>query len=295
MSTDPRVVGERIEALLEASSASGPVVRERAEELLRQVVDLYGAGLERLMELAYERGALTDELLEDLAGDDLVSSLLLVHGLHPYDVEDRVERALAGVRPYLGTHGGDVHLVEVTPEGVVRLRMMGSCDGCPSSSVTLQLAVEGAITDAAPEVVSIELEETPKLAKAATLISTDSLNVRLRETARWESLTAATEVAHGRATHHHTENVDVVLCRVVEDIFAYRDHCPTCNGSLADAAIARTPDRGAVLTCPGCRAHYDVRRAGVCTDADNDAHLEPLPLLVRDGLVEVALPSPALA
>ena len=73
-----------------------------------------------------------------------------MHGLHPDDVETRVARALDGVRPYLGSHGGDVELVGLTDDGVVRLRMLGSCDGCPSSSVTLTLAVETAIRDAAP-------------------------------------------------------------------------------------------------------------------------------------------------
>jgi hypothetical protein len=107
-SPDPAATGERIERLLEASAAAGPIARERAEELVRLVVELYGAGLERVLELAYDAGALDDDLLASLAGDELVSSLLLVHGLHPYGVEERVQRALDDVRPYLGSHGGDV-------------------------------------------------------------------------------------------------------------------------------------------------------------------------------------------
>ncbi len=84
-----------------------------------------------------------------------------MHGLHPYPVETRVEAALARVRPYLGSHGGDVELLGVDEAGVVRLRLLGSCDGCPSSAVTLQLAVEGAVEDAAPEIRGIEVE-TPR-------------------------------------------------------------------------------------------------------------------------------------
>ena len=143
MPPDLRVTGERIDALIDAvaGAGGGPVnparSRERAEELVRVVTDLYGAGLERLLEIVYDSGRLDDELLGLLAADDLVASLLLVHGLHPYDVPTRVEQALDGVRPYLGSHGGDVELLEVTDAGVVRLRMLGSCDGCPSSSVTL--------------------------------------------------------------------------------------------------------------------------------------------------------------
>ena len=114
---DWRAAGDRIDTLLDASSAGGAVARERAEELVRLVADLYGAGLERVLELMHERGHLDDETLDALADDDLVASLLLVHGLHPYDVTTRVERALEGVRPYLGSHGGDVELLEVTDDG----------------------------------------------------------------------------------------------------------------------------------------------------------------------------------
>src|SRR5215213_4142809 len=119
---DLRATGDRIEALLEAASASGRVARERAEELVRLVVDLYGAGLERLLDIVHESGRLDDELLDRLAADDLVASLLAVHGLHPYDVEARVARALDSVRPYLGSHGGDVEFLGLTEEGAVRLR-----------------------------------------------------------------------------------------------------------------------------------------------------------------------------
>ncbi|MFD4776143.1 NifU family protein, partial [Streptomyces sp. NPDC058427] len=132
---DWRATGERIDTLIAASGSGGAVARERSEELVRLVVDFYGAGLERLLDLVYEQGRLDDDVLAALAGDELVASVLLVHGLHPYTVETRVEQALESVRPYLGSHGGDVELLDVTEEGAVRLRLLGSCDGCPSSSV----------------------------------------------------------------------------------------------------------------------------------------------------------------
>ena len=139
MSEDLRSTGERIEALLDASAAHGQVARHRAEELVRLVTDLYGAGLERLLDIVYESGRLDAEVLDALAADELVASLLLVHDLHPYDVRTRVQRALDGVRPYLGSHGGDVELLGVSDDGVVHLQLLGSCEGCPSSSVTLEL------------------------------------------------------------------------------------------------------------------------------------------------------------
>ena len=150
---DLRAVGSRIEELLgRIRSAGDPATAETAEEIVRLVVELYGAGLERTVELA------GPEVLERLVGDELVASLLVLHGLHPKDTETRVVEALDQVRPYLGSHAGGVELVGVDPEGVVHLRLEGSCDGCPSSTMTVKLAIERAIEEAAPEVTAVEVE-----------------------------------------------------------------------------------------------------------------------------------------
>ena len=148
-----RTAGDRIQILLDASSAGGAAARERAEQLVGEITDLYGAGLERILQIAVSADP---SLVEKFAGDDLVASLLLVHGLHPHGVERRIEDALDGVRPYLGSHGGDVTLLEVVDD-VVRLQFAGSCKSCPSSAVTLELTVEDAVRAAAPEIASIEV------------------------------------------------------------------------------------------------------------------------------------------
>jgi Fe-S cluster biogenesis protein NfuA len=152
-----RTVGDRIEGLLaELRTIDDPRTRGTAEELVRSLLDLYGGGLARMMELVYDSPA-GGELFERFAADDLVSSLLLLHDLHPEDTESRILRALDGVRPYLGSHGGDVTLLGIEND-VVRLRLEGSCHGCPSSSITMKLAIEKAIGEAAPEVTRIEVE-----------------------------------------------------------------------------------------------------------------------------------------
>jgi Fe-S cluster biogenesis protein NfuA/nitrite reductase/ring-hydroxylating ferredoxin subunit len=298
---DLRATGERIESLLDAASAGGRVARERAEELVRLVVDLYGAGLERLLEIVHDAGRLDDELLDRLVADDLVASLLAVHGLHPDGLETRVARALDGVRPYLGSHGGDVQLVGVTDDGVVRLRMLGSCDGCPSSSVTLTLAVETAIREAAPEVTGIEVEEAPSAGAAGgSVIPVTALRSRLDAgtgpdaggAVDWVAVEGLGVLAPGEVGAFSVAGTALVGFRVGADLYAYRDRCPSCGGSLADGALGRRlggAAADAVLSCPGCRAHYDVRRAGRGLD-DTDAHLDPVPLLVRDGAVAVAVP-----
>jgi Fe-S cluster biogenesis protein NfuA len=153
-----RVTGDRIEQLLEELRTSAdPRSYRRAEELLQLVTDLYGAGLARIVEMAGER---SPGLMEVLVEDELVASLFLVHELHPDSLVNRVQGALARVRPLLARHDGDVELVDVDEAAAaVLIRLMGSCDGCPSSAVTLQSAVERAILEAAPEVVVIDVDQ----------------------------------------------------------------------------------------------------------------------------------------
>ncbi|HEX3459904.1 MAG TPA: NifU family protein [Acidimicrobiales bacterium] len=160
-----RTIGDRIEQLLEELRGStDPHAFSGIEELLRLFSELYGAGLCRVMELAEGLTDAGGEVLSArLAEDDLVASLLLVHGLHPDSLESRVDKALARVRPFLATHDGDVELLDIdAAAGAVRLRLLGSCDGCPSSAITLQGAVETAIIEAAPEIVIIDVDEPSK-------------------------------------------------------------------------------------------------------------------------------------
>ena len=150
---DLRATGERIEALLDALSASR--ARWRASgprSWCASSSTCTAPGSSGCSRSSTSAGRPTTSCSTGWPPTTWSPSLLVVHGLHPDDVGTRVERALDGVRPYLGSHGGDVELLGVTDDGVVRLRLLGSCDGCPSSSVTLTLAVENAIQEAAPEV-----------------------------------------------------------------------------------------------------------------------------------------------
>jgi Fe-S cluster biogenesis protein NfuA len=135
-----RELVDRAEALLE-QIAGDP----KATEAVQVLVDLYGEALRRFV-----AGA-------DPVEDELLSHLLLAHDLHPVDVETRVRQALDAVRPYLGSHGGDVELLGVE-DGVARLRLGGTCNGCPSSTVTLRNAIDEAVMAAAPELERIDAE-----------------------------------------------------------------------------------------------------------------------------------------
>jgi Fe-S cluster biogenesis protein NfuA len=152
---------ERLETLLhEVESLPDSVVRSQMREMLQAVLELHAAGLAQMLDQIAAGTETGVRLIETLARNDLVASLLLLHGLHPHDLATRVRQALEKVRPYLRSHGGNVELLAVDA-GVVRLRMLGSCHGCPSSALTLKLAIEEAIYELAPEVAAIEVEGEP--------------------------------------------------------------------------------------------------------------------------------------
>ncbi|MGF7041973.1 NifU family protein [Mucilaginibacter lappiensis] len=68
----------------------------------------------------------------------------------------QVEAALDTIRPYLEADGGNVSVEEITPEGVVKLKLLGSCGSCPMSIMTLKAGIEEAIKKAVPEITAIE-------------------------------------------------------------------------------------------------------------------------------------------
>jgi Fe-S cluster biogenesis protein NfuA/nitrite reductase/ring-hydroxylating ferredoxin subunit len=289
-----RSAGDRIQTLLDATSVGGTVARERAEQLVGEVVELYGAGLSRIT------AAADPGMLNRLVADDLVASLLLVHGLHPHDVRRRVSDALDRVRPYLGSHGGDVHLLDIDGD-TVQLQFAGSCKSCPSSAVTLELAVEDAIRAAAPEVSSIEVvAPEPAAAELTTVIPAESLLAQVHSRvhanggspAAWHPVPDLADLAPGEVGGFSVGGAVVLACRVGDQVYVYRDHCPACEGSLAGAALHRRVGGGdPVLRCPRCRAHFDVVHAGAGLDDGPARHLDPIPLLLREGVLSIAVPA----
>jgi Fe-S cluster biogenesis protein NfuA len=156
-----------IERLLgEIEAAADPNLRATAQELVQLVMDLHGAGLERILELI----RVSDEgVVERLGRDELVASLLILYGLHPVDLETRVQQALDKARVRLRPHEGEVELLGIQ-EGVVRLRIHANGHGCGSKPEALREIVESAVMQGAPDVVSLLIEEPkPSLVQIGVL------------------------------------------------------------------------------------------------------------------------------
>jgi Fe-S cluster biogenesis protein NfuA/nitrite reductase/ring-hydroxylating ferredoxin subunit len=280
----------RMETLLgEIEALEDPNARQKAAEVVGILLELYGEGLARMMETVAQ-GEEGERAFEAFADDELISHLLLLHGLHPLDVETRVIGALEEVRPYLKSHGGNVEFLGVEG-GVARLRMQGSCDGCPSSAMTLKLAIEEAVQKAAPDLEGIEAEGVAEPQPAPNIVAGPTLRKKEKKQPKedqssWQVIGGLPQLSGGGMLAKEISGEPVLFVKLGDDLYAYRNLCAGCGESLEGGSL-----EGAELGCPGCGRRYDVRRAGRCLDAPQ-LHLEPIPLLVsEEGIVKIAQPS----
>jgi Fe-S cluster biogenesis protein NfuA/nitrite reductase/ring-hydroxylating ferredoxin subunit len=232
---------------------------DRAGELIA----LYGDGVDRIF------AAIGDELREQLAQDEVVANLMLMHGVYPVSLAERVEEALESVRPYLASHEGDVELLGVTDDGIARLRLKGSCDGCAASAATLELAIEQALEAAAPDLLGLDVEGVVRRPERPAA----------SDVAAWTPLDDAASIPRGGLM---ATGADLIVANVAGTLLAYRDGCAGCGEPLGSASL-----EGGTLTCAGCGRRYDLPRAGRCKD-DEALQLEPVPLLRANGSVKVA-------
>jgi len=277
-SAEEALVARVEELTARVEELADPDARELADDLAAAVVQLYGEGLERIF------AALAPEVRAHLAEDGVVASLMLIHGLYPIDVETRVREALDSVRPYLESHGGDVELLGIA-DGVARLRLEGSCSGCAASQSTLELAIERALQETAPDLLGIDVEgvvaAAPRRAEPAGDVE-------------WVELEGVAGLERGRMVGAGggllvTGNAarppgGLMIANVAGTLLAYHDACAGCGAPLTGGALL-----GGMLTCAGCSLRFDLPRAGRCLD-DATLQLRPVPLLRNGGPVRVARP-----
>ena len=271
---DTEQLVERVQDLQAALEASGESVpRGLAEELMSAVVQMYGAGLERILGSLLEAGPEGERLAASLPDDPLVATLLLIHDLHPVPLEQRVQQALDSVRPYMESHGGNVELLSIE-HGVARIHLRGSCSDCSASSVTLELAIKQALEEAAPDLEGLEVEG----------VAPQALPVVISEPTRsWFDVESVASLTDGSLAAVSVAGSDLVVANVEGSLLAYRDRCASCGASLHDGLLL-----AGALSCPECARSFFLPSAGRSMD-DDRIQLEPVPLLREDGRVKVAV------
>ena len=260
MSSDPEALVARVEQLTAQLESIGDPF---AEELAGALMEMYGEGLTRIFAAIDEEGA--DALRERLTEDGVVASLMLIHDLYPVPLEERVQEALDSVRPYMESHGGNVELLGIE-DGVAKLRLEGSCNGCAASASTLELAVEQALQATAPDLEGIDVEGVAEPVGAFELPMAGGG----APATGWQALDGFEAPAPGALTTASS----LVIANVAGDLLAYRNRCAGCGGALDHGDLS-----GGTLICPTCARRFDLPRAG---RGDEGLQLSPVPLL-RDG------------
>jgi Fe-S cluster biogenesis protein NfuA/nitrite reductase/ring-hydroxylating ferredoxin subunit len=256
---------DRVQELTQQLEQIGdPFARAAADDLATAIIQMYGEGLERIF------AAVPEEIRDELAADGVVASLMLIHGLYPVALETRVREALDIVRPYLESHGGDIELLEITADGVARLRLRGSCDGCAASAATLEAAVERALQESAPDLAGIDVEGAVAPPPARPPAASPE----------WVPLDGAADIPRGALS---AASSALVVANVAGTLLAYRNTCAGCGENLDGGVLL-----GGTLTCAACGHAFDLPRAGRSTDGAG-LQLEPVPLLRSNGTVKVAL------
>ena len=217
------------------------------------------------------------ELLFDLVDDPAVRAVLALHGIIRADPVTRANQALASVRPYMRSHGGDVEIVRIEG-GTAYVRMQGSCNGCSMTAVTLQEGVTEALVAGVEEVERVEvLDDEP----TTSFIPVGSVGRRAGADTGWVRGPAVAELTQGAV---HRVDLDAgggppesfVVTNVDQTLAVFRNACVHQGLSLDGGLI----DDG-VLVCPWHGFRFDAT-SGECVSAPG-AQLEPMPSRIDDG------------
>lgn len=299
---DPDQLMERVQRLsAEVDRLADPAARGTAQDLLAAVMELYGEGLERILGVIEEAGEAGEPIRAGLSDDGVVASLMLIHDLYPVPLEERVLEALDEVRPYMESHGGNVTMLSLE-DGVARLRLEGSCDGCPASASTLELAIKQALDEAAPDLAGLEVEGisegSPGGLRAEEISGTPLPVVHVGGdgvgngadappppigSSRWLELGQELMPADGAIATTDTDGATVLIANVSGSLLAFQDRCASCGGELAAGEL-----KGGVLACPACERRFYLPRAGRSMD-EEQLLLAPVPLLAQDGAIRIAV------
>ena len=274
-----------------------PQVRESVFDLLQTVDALHRAGLCRLLGFIqdHDEGA----LLARAAEDPIVQALLILYDFLPSDPRTQAESALATIRPYIHSHGGAVEVLDVV-EGVVHLRLAGSCDGCPGSTVTLERGIETALREGFPEFAGISVHQpAPAPTPARSMVnfipltqigrSPTTMSQPVSQRPVFRVVAPLQEIPPGTMKEFEVEGVRVLLANVAGEVYAVGGACP---GSMAPLGLgAFNPP---VVVCPWHNEAFDVR-TGKRVDGLPKPILEVLPIAVNGGVISLAVHAPPAA
>ncbi|HEY4016874.1 MAG TPA: NifU family protein [Polyangiaceae bacterium] len=234
---------------------------------------LYKEALVRLIRaLRVDAGAAA--LLRSAAADPVVYGVLRHLGIVRASLHERVEDALESVRPFLASHGGNVELVDVAPPDTVTIRLVGACDGCAASGLTLRAGVEKAIKEHCPEIRTIKKAQGASLSNHASGVSFVSPFAR-SDDAGWIRAASLVELPMNDILAVVVDGRSLLLARFEGGVSCFDNACahlgmPLDMGEVIDGILVcphhhfqYALDSGDCLTAPGVQLHaHGVRVTG---------------------------------
>ena len=296
-----RLVAELNALVAELEQYPDTEVRGKALDLVQLILELYGEALRRILQ-TLDSMPLKEQVLSRLMGDEVVRAILLIHGLLPVELHARVAAALEQLRPYLISQGCDVELIGVEG-GRARLRLIRKGSGAPPVAA-LKEDVERALDEAAPDLLGVDVEgmaeQVEATRKAAELLgriiapphaeARQPAPVQIRgkqpekkgDEGTWVAVVRAPGFDEGQLKIVSYAEINVLVCKIGGEFYAYRNGCAD-GGRPLDDALFESP----MLTCSCHGYRYDLRR-GLAIERPG-LRLVRLPLKVEDDKVKVAL------
>lgn len=270
----------RIQELIEELNTSpDPKFRGMMQECVQEILGFYGTGLKKILDfISKGNSSASKDIYNNLIEDSFVSGLLLIHDLHPLDLNTRLHLALEKVKPYMDSHGGNVEIVSLE-NGIAKLKLSGHCKGCPSSASTLELGIKKEIEEHCPDLLGLEVEGV-----VAPAIHSENGEAKHSSPQGWTTVENMVQLKNGQMKTAEISDTSLIICRVHDKLYAYRNLCPACGVLLNNGKL-----EGTELSC-NLGHRFDVQLAGKCTD-DADIHLDPFPLLEINNIVKVAVSS----
>jgi Fe-S cluster biogenesis protein NfuA/nitrite reductase/ring-hydroxylating ferredoxin subunit len=219
--------------------------------------------------------------LKKAAADPVVYGVLRHHEIVRASLQERVEEALESVRPFLASHGGNVQLVEVSAPDAVTVRLIGSCDGCAASGLTLRAGVEKAIQDRCPEIKTIKKAPSTSLSNALPGVSFVSPFARAEDTG-WTRVASLIELPLNDVRAVLIDGRSLLLARFEGGVSCFDNACAHLGMPLDMGEVVN-----GVLVCP----HHQFRYAldsGDCLTAPG-VQLRAHAVRITSGDVEVKL------
>jgi nitrite reductase/ring-hydroxylating ferredoxin subunit/Fe-S cluster biogenesis protein NfuA len=266
-----------VERLEEIFATWGETPRGAVEAYRRAIEALHGEALTRLVRALKSDPAALAAMKRAIA-DEIVYAVLRRHGIIKASLAERVELALASVRPMLASHGGDVELVKVAPPKI-EVRFVGACDGCPASALTFHAGVKKAVEDACAEITEVvQVKGLGGGESGINFVSPFALHAK----GNWLQAGTLSEIPEGGIRAMSIEGEKVILSRQGSVVTCFQNACAHLGFALDDGEI-----NDGVITCPHHGFQYDLA-SGECLTAP-EVQLQSHAVRVTGGRVEVRL------